>query len=420
MNDLTDMKVYTNTAKTLSLAVSKDNLSAYLTIEDNSNMIDEKEISLLLSSAGIKNGLESARNYNLKNEIVKEFGKPFLIASASVQISKAEIQYEFDIDSCLNIEKRYEMNALSNYEKVLKDQPLALVSVDDNLDSGFDLFGNKLSENAEPQINLEKILGNNVYYSAETNQILSSEAGYPYFDLENKICIKSNFMSQDIQNVDSIIYGNTTVDGVISNSNLEIYGDLWVKGNINDCMDGGVIVHGNLILDYADNSRIIALGKITINKNTRNCLIYASDEIEAGENSSISGGVIQSSKGLNVFSIGSPLGTLTEVEIAIAPFLKEQIRIIEKKLNKTRNASEINETLISSLADKLHKLQATFNSELEKLPVSNSLMINIKEKVYPNSKIRILKNSLAISEEKSNIQLIGNESGLTINEVDRI
>jgi len=420
MIDLTDMKVYTNTAKTLSLAVSKDNLSAYLTIEDNSNMIDEKEISLLISSAGIKNGLESAKNYNLKNEIVKEFGKPFLIASASVQISKAEIQYEFDIKSCLNIEKRYELNALSTYEKVLKDQPLAKVSVDDNQDCGFDLFGNKLTENAEPQIDLEKILGNNVYYSAETKQILSSEAGYPYFDLENKICIKSNFMSQDIHNIHSIIYGNTTVDGVISNSTLEIYGDLWVKGNINDCMHGGIVVHGNLILDYADNSKIIASGKITINKNTRNCLIYANEEIEAGENSSISGGVIQSSKRLDVFSIGSPLGTLTEVEIAITPFLKEQIRIVDKKLDQARNTSEVNEILISSLTAKLRELQSSFNKELEKLPVTDSLMITIKEKVYPNSKIRILKNSLAISEEKSNIQLVGDESGLTINEVDRI
>lgn len=420
MNDITDLKVYTNSDKTISIKISDDNLSAYLTIEDNGSMIDEKEINSLISSVGIKNGLENAANYNLENKIVKEFGKPFLIAATSLQMANAEILYEFDIESCLNIEDPYEMNALSQYEKVLKDQPLAKISVDNNQNAGVDLFGNALAESADPQVNLEKTLGNNVYYSAETKQILSSVAGYPYFDLENKLCVKSNFISQNIQNVDSIIYGNATIDGVILDSHLEIYGDLWVRGNIKDCRNGGVIVHGDVTLDYAENSKIVASGKITINKNTRNCLIFSNEEIEAGKNSSISGGVIQSGKKLEVFSIGSPLGTLTEVEIAIAPFLKEQIRFFSKKLAIERNDSEINETLISNLAGKLHELHSAFNNELEKLPVTESLMISIKEKIYPNSKIRILQESITISEEKSSINILLNESGLSINEVDRI
>ena len=71
MNDIVDGKVYTNSDKTLLLTISKDDLSAYLTIEDNGNMIDEKEISSLLSSVGIKNGLEEANEYNIKNEMTK-------------------------------------------------------------------------------------------------------------------------------------------------------------------------------------------------------------------------------------------------------------------------------------------------------------------------------------------------------------
>ena len=40
MDDITDGKVYTNSDKTLYLKISKDDLSAYLTIEDNGNMVD--------------------------------------------------------------------------------------------------------------------------------------------------------------------------------------------------------------------------------------------------------------------------------------------------------------------------------------------------------------------------------------------
>ncbi len=417
MNDITDGKVFTNSDKMLYLTISKDDLSAYLTIEDDGNMIDEKEISSLLSSAGIKNGLKEAAEYNLKHEITKEIGKPFLIALASVQMAESGLSYKFDTESCVSIDKHYEMDALTQFEKVEKDQTLADISVSDAKEAGIDIFGNEVTSENTSEINVEDVLGNNVYYSAETNQILSSEAGYPYLDQENKICVKSSFVSQDIYDTIKTIYGNTTIDGVISNSNLEVFGDLWVRGNIRDCNTGGIIVHGNVIFDYAEDSKIVASGKITINKNARNCLIYANGIIEALENSSISGGIIQSGERLDVFSIGSPLEIFTEAEIAIAPFLKEQIRITGNKLNQARNASETDETLISSLVNKLKELHSEFDDKLEKSHNNDSLQITIKEKAYPNSNIRILKDVLEISEEKNNIEISVNESGLEINEV---
>ncbi len=419
MNDITDGKVYTNSDKTLYLKISKDDLSAYLTIEDNGNMIDEKEISSLLSSVGIKNGLEEAIDYNIKHEKTKKIGKPFLIALASIKKAETGISYKFDLESCIDVDEHYEMDALSQFEKVEQNQPLADISVSDTQDAGVDIFSNKVS-GQDSQVNVEDVLGSNVYYSAETNQILSSEAGYPYLDDENKICLKSTFISQDIHDTNKTIYGSTTIDGIVSNSNLEVFGDLWVKGNITDCNNDGIIVHGDVIFDYAENSKIVASGKIIINKNARNSLIYANEAIEAEENSSISGGVIQSGESLDVFSVGSPLGVLTEVEIAIAPFLKEQIRITFKKLSQARNDSEIDETLISSLVAKLQELQLEFEKEIEKSHSNDSLKIKIKEKAYPNSNIRILKDILEISEEKINIEISVNETGLEINEVDRL
>ena len=420
MNDMIDGRVYTNLDKTLLLTISKDDLSAYLTIIDNGNMVDEEEISSLLSSSGIINGLEVATEFNIENKITKEIGKPFLIASASDQRGKLEILYNFNPESCINIEKRYEMNDLVQFEKVIKNQLLAEIPISDEQNAGVDIFGNEVSMEQKPQINVEDILGDHVYFLAEKNQILSSEAGYPYLDHENKICVKSSFLSQDIHNVVKTIYGNTTFDGVISNSNLEIFGDLWVKGNIRNCDNGGILVHGNVILDYIEDSKLVASGKITINKNSRNSLIFANEAIEAGEFSSISGGITQSGKSVEVFSIGSPIGILTEVEITIAPFTKEQIRITRNKLIQARDETEVDETLISSLAVKLRELQSKFNNEIDNLHDNASLQIAIKEKAYPNSKIRILKDTIEIVKEKDNIEISLNESGLKINEVDKL
>ncbi|MDP8202902.1 MAG: FapA family protein [Candidatus Tenebribacter mawsonii] len=420
MNEIADGKVYTNTDKSLYLKISKDNFSAYLTIEDKGNMIDEKEISNLLSSVGVKNGLEEAIDYNIKREIIKEVGEPFLIALASVKKAEASIKYNFDIETCMKADQQYEMDELSQFEKVEKDQAIAEISSKEAQSFGADIFGNEVAMNGDSQINVEDIMGNNVHYSAETNQVLATEAGYPYLNHENKICVKSTFISQDIHDTSKTIYGNTTIDGVVSNSNLEIFGNLWVKGNVRGCNKGGIIVHGDVILDYSEDSNIYASGKISINKNARNSLIYANGIIEAEENSSISGGVIQSGERINVFTVGSPLNILTEVEIAIAPFLKEQIRITNKKLTQARNKVEIDEVLITSLVEKLKSLHSQFSSELERSHNTDPSKIIIKGEVFPNSNIRILKDILEISKEKHNIEISVIESGLEINEVDRI
>lgn len=420
MNENADGKSYTNTDKSLYLTISKDDLSAYLTIQDNGNMIDEKEISSLLASVGIKNGLEEAIDYNINNEIIKEVGKPFLIALAQVKKDESAIKYNFDIESCINIDQQYEMDELSQFEKVEKDQVVADVSAGETQSGGVDVFGKEISTDKGPQVDVDDILGNNVHYSAETNQIIATEAGYPYLDHENKIYVRSTFLSQDIHDANKTIYGNTTIDGVISNSSLEIFGDLWVKGNIRGCNRGGIVVHGDVIFDYSEDSNIYASGKISINKNARNSLIYANGKIDAQENSSISGGVIQSGESLDVFTVGSPLNILTEVEIAIAPFIKEQIRITGRKLTQARNNEEIDETLISSLVEKLKSLQAEFNNELERSYNTNTAKVLIKGELFPNSNIRILKDILEISAEKNNVEISASDSGLEINEVDRI
>ncbi|MCF7857771.1 MAG: FapA family protein [Candidatus Cloacimonetes bacterium] len=421
MDNIINGKVYANQDKSLLLTISKDNLSAYLTIENNSKMLDEKEITALISSVGIKYGFENAKQYNEKNEIKKELGKPFLIARSIAENSQPGITFLFEADSCINFNEHYELEDLSDFIKVEKDQALADVSRGDSKEEGKDIFGKSLKESTGSKINVEEYFGNNVYFSAETNQMLAADAGYPYFDRENRICVKTSFISEDIDNTTKTIYGNTTIDGVISNSNLEIFGDLWVKGNIRDCLSTGIIVHGNVILDYAERAKISASGEITINKSARNSLIYANGAIKAADNCSISGGVIQSGIELQLFSVGSPLGILTEVEIGIKPFTKQQIKIIGHKLNTLRRKSEADEeSAIVSLVDQLKSLQTEF-SEISENPINQeSLTITIKEKVYPNSEIRILKDKIEFTEEKHSIEISVGETGLVINEVDKI
>ncbi|MCD6177228.1 MAG: hypothetical protein J7K29_05285, partial [Candidatus Cloacimonetes bacterium] len=84
--------------------------------------------------------------------------------------------------------------------------------------------------------------------------------------------------------------------------------------------------------------------------------------------------------------------------------------------------SEIDDELIHLMEDEseLKKLHSKFEDEIEKSYNTDSLRISIEGKVYPNSKIRILKDILEISEEKYSIEISVNDSGLEINEVDKL
>lgn len=420
MNEITDGKIYANSDKSLILTISKDNLSAYLTIEECSSMIDEKEISSLISSVGIKNGIEEAIDHNNKHEITKEVGKPFLIALASAAEAKAGVSYNIDLEACINIDEHYEMDELADFVKVEKEHVLAEVSAVDEQTNGVDIFGNEITSEGEASINVDDLVGANVYYNEDTNQVLASDAGYPYLNHENKLCVKSTFLSKDITDTTKQIFGNTTIEGIISNSNLEIFGDLWVKGNILNCNAQGIVVHGDVILNLIENSKIFASGNVTINKNARNSIIYANGTITADDSSSISGGLIQSGEHLELFNVGSPIHLLTEIEIAIAPFIKEQSRILRRKLNQARNVEEIDEEVITSLVEKEKELQEQFTAEVEKAHDFNPPIIKIKGTLFKNTNIRILKYIVEISEEKSDIEVMLNETGLVINEVDRL
>jgi len=66
-----EKKIISNESGSLVLEVSEDGFSAYLTIKDSGQMIDENEITSLLNVAGIRAGVDEAILYNRQQKIKK-------------------------------------------------------------------------------------------------------------------------------------------------------------------------------------------------------------------------------------------------------------------------------------------------------------------------------------------------------------
>ena len=422
MDDMKEGKIYTNPEQNITLRISEDGFSAYLTIKDTDGMIDEKEITKLFHTAGIKYGVEEAVEYNSQHGIQKEGNVPFLVALGKNPEAQSEISYLFNTENCFNPDEQYDIYELEKFEKIHKHQPLANLKLTDISQPGMDIFGNETPSGVSAQLNVDNYIGDNVYYSEEDNQILALKSGYPYIDYQNKIYIKADFfINEDIIDKTLKIFGDVTIDGVVTNSKVEVEGNLKVKSNISNCIDTGIDVDGNVNIEYSENSKIVSSGKIVINKSARFCSMHADKEIIGEENSSIAGGLIQSGKNIDAYTIGSPFSLLTELEIASAPYLKEQIKKAQNDLISAREKPDENEELIHNLSTKLKELEEEYEKILEKYLADKfkGYQISIHNKVYPGTYLRILKHSKAINEEldSATFSIINNK--LDINEVDK-
>ena len=400
---MNEKKVYSNNDKTIFLEISEDNCSAYLTIKDPKYFVDERDISELLISTGIKYGIEKATEHNLKKEIKKELNKPFLIAMGTRSKAQSRISYLFEPEKCFNPEDPVDVFEMEKFYSIQKDQPLANLLVGSDRLPGMDIFGNEISDGEEVVINnIDEFVGENVYYSENGSQILASESGYPYIDTSSKINIKSDFViGSDIKGRDLNLTGNVVVDGVINNSKIMINGNLIAKSNISECLNSGVYASGDIEIEFAEDAKIVSGGTLRFNKSVRACIVRADNGIIGKDNSSITGGLIQSRTNINLFSVGSPFATLTEVDITTSPYLKEQIKLLQSELLFARNNSKENEEKIHTLSASLKELESRYEKELDECSNKKieDVSITVRDKIFPVTSFRIFKFSRKITKE---------------------
>ncbi len=400
-------KVYTNNDKTVLLEISEDNCSAYLTIKDPKYFVDEKDISDLLISAGIKYGIEKATEHNVKSEIKKEVNKPFLIAMGTRSKAQSRISYLFEPKKCFNPDEPVDIFEMEKFYSIHKDQPLANLLVGSERLPGMDIFGNEISDGEEVIINnIDEFVGENVYYSEKDSHIRASKPGYPYIDTLGRTNVKSDFViNNDIKGMNLNLSGNVVVDGVINNSKIEINGNLIAKSNISECLDSGVYVSGDVEIEFAENAKIVSGGTLRFNKSVRSCIVRADNGIIGKDNSSITGGLIQSGTDIDLYSVGSPFATLTEVDITTSPYLKEQIKLLQNELLFARNNSKENEEKIQQLSASLTELESRYENELDECSNKKieDISITVRDKIFPVTSFRIFKFSRKISKETGRV-----------------
>ncbi|MDO9577259.1 MAG: FapA family protein [Candidatus Cloacimonadales bacterium] len=415
-------RTFSNKAENIILTVSDDNFAAWLTFRDVPGIIDENEILALLKMAEIKHGFSSAIKYNRLHGITKELNIPFLVARGTDPNANPEINLLFDRNTCFDPHESYNVMEMIRFEKISKGQALAEISEGSATDTGKDVLGNKITGISSVEPDFLAHFGPDIELDEETNTLIALKSGYPYIDDIGKIQIKSDFyINENIVGISMEINGDLVINGLIENSNLVVDGNLTVYGNIKNCMKHGVIASGNIDLDFAENSRIVCKGQIKFHNNVSDCILSASDGIWGDENSNVSGGLLQCSNSISLYNVGSEQPVLTEIEIALATYTKEMLKMTQAKLGYLDHLPSDHQNESTQLANLMLKMEKKYLAEVDDILESPEKRhkISILKSLYPETRVRILNHSHMITEEKGKTIFTLIDNDMVVNEVDR-
>jgi predicted small metal-binding protein len=361
--------------KKLILEISDDKFSAYLTIKNNDEIIDEKEIITLLELADIKAGFKNASLFCQENNIKKEVNKKFLIALG--EKPKIESSIDIKIDLSRSYQTDFGLDELEKCTWVAKDQSLAEVSLEENVKSARNVHGETISADKLRESSIKKYLGENLYFDSEARVIRAASYGYPYQDEKGRLHVKNKLnWEADIIDKSGVLYASLNLNGrLIGCQELVIFGDCNVLG--------------------VENSTVICSGKFKYKQMVDSATIIAENGIIGDESSSYISGHILSGGSIWVNTMGTPQDNVTKAELCISPFYK-YLLLPKETINKhvAQMLPAASEDLESCFEKRLNATLANEQTGLE---------INVTHTLFKNTSLRILDHQYLAEKDRAKI-----------------
>ncbi len=411
----------------VSLHISEDKMSAWISVQKSGKIIDEQEILDLIEQNGICYGFEEALAWMADNGMEKDFNKPFPVAICKPSNSEQLLNILFDKVKTYNPDKEWTFDDVKDWTFIEQGAVLADTSYNLFTEGGsiYNVFGELTTDSAN-NLDLLPYIGDNVKIDAD--KIVADVTGYPYVDKNNKICVLDNLvLNEDINNliipvslaasltVNGSITGtrlsvlkNLTVTGDIRRAEIYAEGNLFVTGDIVQCQTSGVVVLEDIKVRRILDSLVICKGLLSFDNIISGSRVIAEKQVVGNiEMSVISGSQIQTSGSIEAATIGNTDSIETELEVTISPFTKERMTQLTKAIIKLKESPDLNAGNIVRVEKELHDMEVQLSDDLNIfLKDSNSATRYVKafQDIYPGVYIRVLKNTYTIKKYQTNAE----------------
>lgn len=433
------------------ITVDKEGMEAYLTVYppiSGGKEINKEDILTALEEKNIKSGIlfedidkiVDEKKYNIRILIAK--GKP------AVHGKDARVEYNINIVKEKKIriteDGKVDYKDLSLINNVDEGELLATIIPATEGVNGEDIYGNVIKAKDGKKIAIPK--GRNVIVSEDGLKLISAIKGevkiidnkinvFPVHTIEGnvdnstgnikfvgKVVVKGNVLTGFTIEADE----DVEVYGVVEGARIISKGNIILHRGIQGVNKGELTCEGDLIAKFIENSKVYAKGNIQ-SEAIMHSIVYCGKKLEVlGKKGLIVGGEIKASDEIKAKTIGSPMATITAVEVGINPdirkkydeLLKEKNRYNENleklskavdlltKFNQKGELTEDKKELLNrSIVLKLQTQKALedITNEIEEIAayiedISNG-KIKVENVVYPGTRITIGTNCMYIRDQ---------------------
>ena len=231
---------------------------------------------------------------------------------------------------------------------------------------GYDVYGAAIRANKVRHLNLK--YGRNIELSEDGCVITSKLNGHVCLSMDEVVVsdvyevenvgpatgnIESNgsvWVKGNVQAGFSVkAKGNVEIRGVVEGSVVETDGDIIIARGMNGMGKGILNAKGRIILKYAENATITS-GEYIESESLLHSRVNAWRDIRVdGRRGIIAGGLARATERVSCKTLGSPMGSDTQVEVGINPETKIRYSELQKESMKvTANLKNIQPILLSA------------------------------------------------------------------------
>jgi len=286
---------------------------------------------------------------------------------------------------------------------------------------GIDVYGDMIPAESGSDKILTK--ANNVEVSDDGLVFTSSIDGVVMLTQDNKLEV---FKKYDVPGDVDYSTGNLSMDGVldikgwirsgfkvkatgeihvgegVEDATVESGANIYIKGGILGSGEGNVRAGGNLTVRFLENAVVNVDGDIFVQDDIVRGNVSANGSIIAtGTKGRIRGGSIFAGKVIEMYEIGSPAGTITNVTVGVASKLRERMATISKKLDEYReNRSKMDMALTKyDNLDKGKQLPKEIERKIKILAKQRQDLIIEEDKIKKEKEALAQELSLAESQQ---------------------
>ena len=223
---------------------------------------------------------------------------------------------------------------------------------------GVDVLGRTIPIPNQPT---EITLGEGVELGGDSRSVYATASGKVVFDKQEISIVEIVEIRGDVDfeignldvNTDIVITGtihdlfkvktakNLTVGGTIEGAEVNVAGDVNVRGGIINRHKGKVIAGGEIATKFCEESDLQAQKDIRIAKESMNSKVHSENKVQV-ERGAIIGGEVFARQGIEVKTIGSDMNIPTAVMVGLHPRELRKARDAEK--NNAQRQAAVNRT----------------------------------------------------------------------------